>query len=304
MSASSPHGFAVVRRGYRPEQVDGVVTGLDAERVEAAEQVRRMTALVTELAQESERLRHLAATLPPQTYATLGPRAQQLLATAEAEAAALRAAAEEEAQRLTEEGEAAARAAREEAREEAARLTSGAEADASRTLAAARDLAEELREVARADAESVAGRAAEALEETARRCAALLADQDKQHAADADACTRELDERERATDAHVAAVEQRADRVLAEARRAYGQAEEEARHRQEDAEAQAAEIVAHARVREERTERETQRILRDHEERGEELREHMAHVRSSLASLTGRTPAAPALPAQKAPSDV
>ncbi|ESU49677.1 putative cellulose-binding protein [Streptomyces sp. HCCB10043] len=34
--------------------------------------------------------------------------------------------------------------------------------------------------------------------------------------------------------------------------------------------------------------RETERILREHEEGREEVQAHMAHVRSSLAALTGR----------------
>ncbi|NEC65517.1 cellulose-binding protein, partial [Streptomyces sp. SID9727] len=79
----------------------------------------------------------------------------------------------------------------------------------------------------------------------------------------------------------------------AAARRARAEAEEAARHGQEDAEARAAELIARARVREERVVRETERVLRVHEEGREEVQAHMAHVRSSLAALTGRvSPAA------------
>ncbi|MDV9202423.1 cellulose-binding protein, partial [Streptomyces sp. Wh19] len=75
---------------------------------------------------------------------------------------------------------------------------------------------------------------------------------------------------------------------LEEARRALAETEEAARHGQEDAEARAAELIAEARVREERVVRETERIVREHEEGRDEVQAHMAHVRNSLAALTGR----------------
>jgi len=39
---------------------------------------------------------------------------------------------------------------------------------------------------------------------------------------------------------------------------------------------------------EERTERETERVLREHGARGEDVQAHMDHVRNSLTALTGR----------------
>ncbi|MBK3586148.1 cellulose-binding protein, partial [Streptomyces sp. MBT57] len=74
----------------------------------------------------------------------------------------------------------------------------------------------------------------------------------------------------------------------AEAARGLAETQEAARHGQEDAEARAAEVLSQARVREERIVRETERVLREHEEGREEVQAHMAHVRSSLAALTGR----------------
>ncbi|MDG4861593.1 hypothetical protein P8605_26000, partial [Streptomyces sp. T-3] len=95
-----------------------------------------------------------------------------------------------------------------------------------------------------------------------------------------------------ALDAHHAELTTAAEARLSEAKRAFSEAEEAARHGQEDAEARGSELVSEARMRAERVERETERILREHAESGEELRAHMDHVRSSLATLTGR--AAPA----------
>ncbi|OEV25017.1 cellulose-binding protein, partial [Streptomyces nanshensis] len=135
MSASSPHGFTVVRgRGYRSEQVDGRVTELNAEREAAWHRTAQLTQLAQELAEEAERLRGVAAALPPQTFEALGARAQGILATTESEAADLRAAADSAAQQLTERAEEEARSVRDTAREAAARRRADAEAAAARTL--------------------------------------------------------------------------------------------------------------------------------------------------------------------------
>lgn len=64
--------------------------------------------------------------------------------------------------------------------------------------------------------------------------------------------------------------------------------EEETRHGQEDAEARAGELLAAARLKAERVERETERLLREHEEARDEIHAHMDHIRNSLAALTGR----------------
>ncbi|EDY48304.1 hypothetical protein SSCG_01192 [Streptomyces clavuligerus] len=76
--------------------------------------------------------------------------------------------------------------------------------------------------------------------------------------------------------------------MLDQAKRGLAETEESARHGQEDAEAQAAEILAQAGLEEERTVRETERVLREHEESRDEIHGHMAHIRNSLAALTGR----------------
>lgn len=288
MSASSPHGFVVVRRGYRPEQVDARVADLNEERGQADERATRLTILARELTEEAERLQHLVDTLPAQTYDTLGPRAQDLLTTAEAEAAELHATAEAEAQRTTEHADRHATAAKDAAREHSTRTRADADATATRALATARTAAGELHDAARAAAEEIRGEATDALEEMTRRCAGLLTDQEKEHTAENDALDRELRERESAVETRLADLDDHGRNLLAEAERANAEAEEAARHRQEDAEAQAAELLTLARAQEDRIQRDTDRILRDHEEQGEELRAHMAHVRSSLATLTGR----------------
>lgn len=305
MSSSSPHDFVVVRRGYRPRQVDEYVIGLTEEHDTAQRHADRLAAEADEAAEEAARLTALAANLPPQTYESLGARAQSLLSNAEAEATDLRATAEAEAQRSIERAEAEARANREAADTDARRVRIDAEAAADRTGRAAQARADELRAAAEEAAESTRRASAAALEEMSQRCAALLSGQEKQQAAESDIVDHELAEAAGEVESRIAGLEAHAQQLLTEARRAFADAEEAARYQLEDAEAQSAAILTEARTLEERTERETERVLTGHAERGAELRQHMTHVRNSLATLTGRRPdtPVPALPGQSEGND-
>ncbi|MFH8609486.1 cellulose-binding protein [Streptomyces sp. NPDC018029] len=291
-ASSSPHGFVTVRgRGYRPEQVEAYAAGLSRARDEAWERAARLTVLAKDMEVEAEHLRDVVSRLAPQTYETLGERAQQILALAEAEAAALREAAETEARRLTETAEAAAREVREAARAHAEKV--GAEADerVRQRLLADRATADEARISARRDVKAWRGEALAALREMRQRCEALFAEQEKEQGERWEAAEREIAEREAASDARDAERVAAAEARLSAAKRAFAEAEESARHRQEDAEAHGAELVAEAVLVEERLARDTERVLREHGEQWDEVRAHMDHVRSSLAALTGRAPA-------------
>lgn len=291
-ASSSPHGFVTVRgRGYRPEQVEAYAAGLSRARDEAWERAARLTVLAKDMEVEAEHLRDVVSRLAPQTYETLGERSQQILALAEAEAAALREAAETEARRLTETAEAAAREVREAARAHAEKV--GAEADerVRQRLLADRATADEARISARRDVKAWRGEALAALREMRQRCEALFAEQEKEQGERWEAAEREIAEREAASDARDAERVAAAEARLSAAQRAFAEAEESARHRQEDAEAHGAELVAEAVLVEERLARDTERVLREHGEQWDEVRAHMDHVRSSLAALTGRAPA-------------
>ncbi|MEU9089872.1 cellulose-binding protein [Streptomyces sp. NPDC048428] len=285
----SAHGFVGVRgRGYRPEQVDRTVATLSAERDGALEQVAALTALAERLVAESARLDEAVAALAPQDYASLGERAQQILALAEGEAETVGATAQEESQALRDEVDAAARALRESARADAEAMRSAATGHAEKVLAAAEGAAGEALAATRLEAAQVREEAEAAMEVTRSRTASVLAHQEQEHADRWKTAGQELADAEAAQSAdHVESTE-RAEAGLAGARRALAEAEEAARHGQEDAEAQGAELIAEARVREERVVRETERILREHEEGREDVQAHMAHVRNSLAALTGR----------------
>ncbi|MDT0448684.1 cellulose-binding protein [Streptomyces hesseae] len=285
----SPDGFAVVRgRGYRPEQVDRTVAECARQRDSAWERAARLTVLAREMEDEVRHLAQVVAKLPPQTYETLGPRAQGLVATAELEAAGLRERAQAEATGLAEAAEAHARSVRESAHEYAVAVRGEAEEWARQAQLAAQTVADDLRTTVRQETTERREESLAALKEMRQRTAHILAEQEKEHSERWDAAGREIAEREAAMDARVAALEEYARTALGEARRRYADTEEAARHGQEDAEAQAAAVIAQARVREERITRDTERVLREHEERREELKSHMAHVRHSLAALTGK----------------
>ncbi|MFF8312488.1 cellulose-binding protein [Streptomyces lydicus] len=294
MSASvSPHGFETVRgRGYRPEDVDRRFEGLSVDRDSCWERAARLTVLCNEMEAELAAVRLHLATLPPQTYESLGTEARLILTTAESEAERLRAEAEEAAAHLRDEADAYGREAREAADKAAYTLRTEADELARRTEIRAQDEAARMVSAAAKEAETLRGEAAEALDETVRRTERMVRDQEKQQAEGWDAAGREIAEREAATGDLVAELDARGRAVLADHRRLYAEAEEAARHRQEDAEDRAAGLLKQAKVEVERIERTTERILREHDEERAELRIHMTHVRNSLAALTGKAPVA------------
>ncbi|MEV8452647.1 cellulose-binding protein [Streptomyces sp. NPDC052095] len=290
----SAHGFVgigVRGRGYRPEQVDRAVSALSAERDEALAEVDRLTTLVAEMSAESVRLAEVVATLAPQTYESLGERAQQILALAEGEAASVRGAARDRAQELRDAAETAGREVRAVAGKAAEAIRAEAVEYADGTLTTARKTADAAVADAREEAAGVREKAGAMMAETVSRTASVLAHQEQEHAERLKTAQRELADAETGQTARHDDLTERAEARLAEARRALAETEEAARHGQEDAEARAAELIAEARVREERVVRETERVVREHDEGREQLHAHMAHVRNSLAALTGRVTA-------------
>jgi hypothetical protein len=118
----------------------------------------------------------------------------------------------------------------------------------------------------------------------------MLADQATEHAERWARAEQEAEERAAALDAHHAERVARAEAALSEAKQAFADAEVGSRRLQEEARARAAEVLAQARVEEERIARETERVLREHGERWDDMQAQMDHVRNSLAALTGRAP--------------
>ncbi|MFE1927441.1 cellulose-binding protein [Streptomyces asoensis] len=285
----SPPGFVTVRgRGYRPEQVEAHTAALCADRDAAWERAARLTVLAREMEAEAGHLREVVTRLTPQTYEALGERARRLLQLALEEAADVRDRARAEAREHVAQAEERALEVRRAAQEEADERRAEAEERARLWLLAARAEADELRVGTRRDVKEYRGEALAALREVRQRTAGMLAEQEKEHAERWAAAEREAAGRAEALDALHERSVARAQTALAEAERAFAEAGESARLLQEEAHARAAELLAEARAREERTVRETERLLREHGERRDDVQAHMDHVRNSLSALTGR----------------
>lgn len=296
-ASASPHGFSVVRRGYRAEQVDRLFSRLSAGRDEAWERVARLTVLAKEMEEQAAALQEQAAQVPPPTYEELGPRAQEILALAEAEAADLRDRAEAAAHEVRQECEEAARALREAARADATAVRAAADEEAREHEAAARAAAGELLTLARQETKAQRQEAAAALKEARKQTAAALAASEKEQAERAEAAERDSAAQELALDADLARREEAAERRLAEAQALFTEVREAVDAQQKAAEARGAELIAQAGTQVERIERATRRWLREHGQRQEEVRTQLEQVRSVLGALAGRDPGAVPSPA-------
>ncbi|MFI9544934.1 cellulose-binding protein [Streptomyces sp. NPDC052016] len=285
----SPPGFVtVLGRGYRPKEVDTYTAALSAERDAAWERVARLTVLVKDMMEEAERLREAVSEIGPQTYDSLGERARSLFELVQEEAARVRETARREAQEDVARAEEHALNMRQAAQEEADALRTEAKEYARRRTLAARAEAHGIRVTARRKVKEFRGQSLEELREVRRRTAYLLVEPKKEHAARLAALDREVTERAEAFDAQHARSLARAEEKLAEAQRELAEAEEASHRRQEEARARAGEILAEARLREERIARETERVLREHGERWDDVQAHMDQMRTSLKVLTGQ----------------
>jgi hypothetical protein len=284
-------GFGTARgRGYQPAQVERAVAELTRQRDEAWRRLGDVGLRVDELSREAARLSAVVADLPPPVFDSLGGRVRELLAEVEAEAAQVRATAEADAARIREESVAWGDALRVEARAEAARRRAAGDTAADTVIAEAETYAARLREDTRRWTTGVVGEAQALLEDTRRRCAALTAEQRRRQAVAGRALQAALAAQEAETEARVGELTGRADTTLERARRELAEAEAEAKAREDAAQARRAELLADARVRRQRVERDSEREARDLQERADLVRAHLAHIRTTLAALTGRTP--------------
>lgn len=285
----SSRGFEVVRgRGYRPLQVIAYVEALSDDRDAAWERAARLTVLAREMEEELERLRVRVAGLPEQTYESLGDGPRRLFLLALEEATAVRESARQHARDLVDLARDDAAEVEEAARAYAATLRAVADEYARERLAAAREKADEIRIEARLD---VKERRTEALAEVRRmreRTSELLAEEARAQARRLDEIAQEEAARAAELDARQAEAEDRAEKVLAEARQAFADAGEAARRCADEARERAAEVLAEAQARVEGVERETERVLRDHADLREDVQTQMDHVCASLSALTGR----------------
>ncbi|WP_418346683.1 DivIVA domain-containing protein [Streptomyces fodineus] len=289
-ASMSPHGFGTVRgRGYRPAQVDAYLEALSYDRDAAWERAARLTVLAKDMEAEAVRMREVVARLAPQEYASLGERAQRLFQFVLEEAEDLRERTRRAAHEHLAQAEADAEAVRRQAQEEADALRAEADECADRLLLAANSEADALRIGARCEVKEGRGEALGTLREVRQRTAGMLEGQSREHAERWAEAEREEAERIAALDARYAERMSQAEATLSYAERALREAEDYARRSEEEARVRAADIIADARVQEDRIARETEQVLREHGEAWDTVTEHMDHVRSSLMSLTGRT---------------
>ncbi|MEU6706251.1 hypothetical protein [Streptomyces wuyuanensis] len=290
-AGSTRGGFVTVRgRGYRLDQVDRYVAALARERDEAWQRAARLTRVVEEAAAEAVSLREFAEALGPPTYEPLGPRAQEVLDLAEKEAAAVLSTARDEARAACEAAEAEARRVRELAAVQAGQMCEEADSRARRMLLSARATAEELRDAARVEAAAERGEAMAVLEASRCRAAGMLKELDRMRVSRRYEAERELSARDAESAERYGELTARAQARLSEALCAFADAEESARRGREEARALAARLVEEAGVRAAGVSRETDRVLREHVRRAEEIHAHLDHIREGLASLTERPP--------------
>lgn len=288
----SPHGFTAVRgRGYRPEQVDAYAEALSADRDAAWERAARLTVLARRMDEELERLRETVAGLAPQTYETLGERAQRLFELGEQEAVAVREGALREVRQRVDGARSSAAGAREAAQAHADAVRADGDERARQRLLAAHAEADEILGVAGREADEERGEAVAALREMRRRTAGMLAEQDKEHAERWAEAEREEAAREAALAAHEEEALTRAGEALSDAEQVFADAEDSARDLEEEAHAHAAELVARAREDAEAVAEETDRLLGEHAEQRDDARAHIDHVHTSLTAWAGRVAA-------------
>jgi cell division septum initiation protein DivIVA len=307
-TASSARSIDTARgRGYRPDQVDRFLDELSEDRDAAWERAARLTVLANEMDAECTALRHQVEALGATSFDALGEGAQELLRLVEEEAAAVRDRAEMEAQYARDAAETARRTLQDEARAAAAARLAAAEEQAERLLDEACGRASEILGQARAEAEAVRGEAGRALDAMRQDLSRTQAEVDKERQERLDTLEHELAETEAGVDSRLADLLGDAERRLHEAHQERAAAEEALRVQQREAEERAAELLAQARVHEERIRLESERSLREHERHRDEIRAHLAHVRSTLAALTGRhlpapEPEHPEVPGQADPT--
>lgn len=283
------HQFATARgRGYHPDQVERFVQALSDDRDAAWERAARLTVLANDMAAERAAVRERLAALGPARYDVLGPGAQQLLEAAEAEAAAVRERAEAGLRQAQTSAVSVRQAMLRDAEAAAQAKTAAVDAQAARLLEAARTQAAQLRAEAEGEAADIRREADGALDDVRQQAARVAAARDNEQRERLDALRDEFAELAAAADHRMAEHSAYAESLLREAEDAYAAAEDDARSILDQAEAVAADTLAQARAGEERIQRETQRESREHETRCDEIRDHLASVRSGLTTLTGR----------------
>jgi len=255
--------------GYDQAEVTAYVFGLNHEMESANTKIAELTRLVEGLQAENNAYKQKSGSL----YSGFGERIDQMLTLAESEATELRLAATAEAERLKAEVEKWAASLWEDSKRQAERIRADAERDALATRSEAQAYFEAQRtNAAKVAAEleaTIAARRDQAEQENRRRLAAV--------------------------DLEVAAAQEHAAQIRADAERLRSETETVSNKRLVDAEGRAHEIIEEARASADVARAASDRELSAAIERRDLIDTQLGHLRNALSALS--TLASPAVTA-------
>ncbi|MER5635974.1 hypothetical protein ABT095_03340 [Kitasatospora sp. NPDC002227] len=287
MSDVSQTGFTAARRGYAPEQVDQALAALTAERDNAWERLAVLGAGIREMEKRLADVRQAAADAPEPDYGVLSEQAAKLMGIAEAEALAVREAAERAAederdatydagQLLDAQSKEYAVTTRSEADQAVRRTDERSRAEAERIRAEADADARAIRDAATADAAKIRVGAAEAEERAEGKLAELRRRADEMFAA--------AETRADAEDTKISAT---AERRLKEAEQHRETVLGQIKQTEVEAQAKADQLVDAARREADRIRTASEREQKEFAARHEIVQQHLDHIKGTLAALTG-----------------
>jgi cell division septum initiation protein DivIVA len=298
---TEPTAFRTVLRGYEPTQVDHTVaelmTSVEAARSEAAARTVEVSKLQAALAAlqktAAEHAAKVAAleesqrTTAPPSYADLGDRIGSILTLADEEAAALRASAAAAAAEHREQATKEALATRATVDRYADEVRSKATAEATKIVENARRTADTILDDADREASARRGEAEAVYESQRARAAQAAADFETTLAARRDKSSAEFSTLMEQHESTLAAAQDRAATLAAEAERAHQGATASASTLLDQAHAEATSLVSAARDQAERIRRDSERELAAVSARRDSITAQLTNVRQMLATLGG-----------------
>lgn len=283
--------FRLVRRGYEPTEVDQRITDLMKQAGASQQRIVELTGRVREL----ETAQALAADAPAPTaaptFADLGARVGQILSLAEDEAAEIRTNAKADFEDRLREAEQTAERVRSEADAYAQQRRQDADVEAKALVDNAHRRADELHEEAKRDAEARRAEADALYEAQQAKAAQAAADFETTLAERRDRVEREFASQFETTRSQLDEAQAHLEQTRNEAQRIRNDAEIGGRRLVEDAQKEAAEIVAQARAHADRLAAESDRALAAAAQRRDSINAQLANVRQMLATLTNVSPA-------------
>lgn len=287
-----PGHFQVVRRGYRPEEVDLRIRELVEAADSAREHARELQARLEQLGTDEAGPATADGSPNALSFSHLGEHVGQILALAEEEADWIRECAREEATALRARAEQAATEARQEAESYAQERRRSAEDVAARILADSRQLAEETHDAAQRRAAARLEEAEAVHEDQLARAAQSAAEFEKALARRREGTDLELAWRMADGEQRLAELNRHIETSRAAAEAAQADAIRESRQMVDEAVRQAAFIISHAESVAARIRADSERELEAARQRRDSINIQLAGVRQTLATLTGAEPTA------------